>query len=89
MIQHIESNGINVEIAPPGNHRTNPAERAIQTLKHHMISIFSGVDPDFPMDQWHLLRGVKNQFSTGHNPHPARKQGGGRGAGTPLGARAV
>ena len=55
MIDHIETNGINVEIAPPGNHRTNPAERAIQTLKHHMISIFSGMDPDFPMDQWDLL----------------------------------
>ena len=39
MIAHIESNGIEIEVAAPGNHRANPAERAIQALKSHMISI--------------------------------------------------
>ena len=38
MIADIERSGIEIEIAAPGNHRANPAERAIQALKSHMIS---------------------------------------------------
>ena len=55
IIAHAEKNGIEMEVVAPGNHRTNPAERAIQTLKGHVISIISGPDPDFPLDQWDLL----------------------------------
>jgi hypothetical protein len=40
----IHNNGMIHEIVPPDNHRSNLAERAIQTFKHHFISILSGVD---------------------------------------------
>ena len=33
----------------------NLAERAIQSVKNHIISILAGADPDFPKDQWDLL----------------------------------
>ena len=55
MITHIEKSGLKIEVAAPGNHRTNPVERAIQSLKGHMISIISSLGPGFPMDQWDLL----------------------------------
>ncbi len=44
------------KLVPPSNHRRNLAERAIQTFKHHFISILSGVDDKFPLSLWcHLL----------------------------------
>jgi hypothetical protein len=44
------------EFAPPGNHRRNQAERAIQTFKAHFIAILAGVDGKFPLSLWcHLL----------------------------------
>jgi hypothetical protein len=42
--QCICQNGMMHEQVPPDNHRSNLAERAIQTFKHHFISILSGVD---------------------------------------------
>ena len=36
------------ELVPPGNHRRNQAERAIQTFKAHFIAILAGVDDKFP-----------------------------------------
>jgi hypothetical protein len=35
------------ELVPPGNHRCNKAEHAIQTFKAHFISILAGVDDKF------------------------------------------
>jgi hypothetical protein len=35
------------ELVPPDNHRSNLAERAIQTFTHHFISILSGMDEKF------------------------------------------
>jgi hypothetical protein len=55
LIQAIEDKGLEYEIVPPGNHRRNPAERAIQTYKSHFISILNGVDRDFPEDAWDYL----------------------------------
>ncbi len=44
----IRNNGMIHELVPPDNHRSNLAERAIQTFKHHFISILSDVDDKFP-----------------------------------------
>jgi hypothetical protein len=52
----IQGNGIAYELVPPGQHRRNQAERAIQTFKSHFISILAGVDDKFPLSLWcHLL----------------------------------
>jgi hypothetical protein len=52
----IMSNGMMYELFPPGQHRRNQAERAIQTFKSHFISILAGVDNKFPLSLWcHLL----------------------------------
>ena len=34
------------------NHQTIAAERGIQTLKNHFISVLYGCDPTFPKNQW-------------------------------------
>ena len=46
---------INYKLVPPGSHRRNCAERAIQTFKKHFIAGILGVDPKFPMHLWDLL----------------------------------
>ena len=51
----IHLNGMKHELVPPDNHRSNLAERAIQTFKHHFISILSGVDDKFPLSMWCAL----------------------------------
>ena len=43
------------QLVPPGDHQTNPAERAIQTFKNHFTSILYGTDDDFPANQWDRL----------------------------------
>ncbi len=54
--QYIRKQKIQFELVPPGNHRRNQAERAIQTFKAHFISILAGVDNKFPLSLWcHLL----------------------------------
>jgi hypothetical protein len=54
--QYIRQQQIQFELVPPGNHRRNKAERAIQTFKAHFISILAGVDDKFPLSLWcHLL----------------------------------
>ena len=40
---------------PPYNHRTNLAECAIQTFKHHFKAGLCTVHPDFPVSQWDRL----------------------------------
>jgi hypothetical protein len=52
----IKENGMGYKLIPPGQHRHNQAERAIQTFKAHFISILAGVDDEFPLLLWcHLL----------------------------------
>jgi hypothetical protein len=46
---------LTVQFQPPGNHRSNFAERAIRTYKNHLIAILSGVHTHFPLDLWDLL----------------------------------
>jgi hypothetical protein len=53
----IKENGMDYKLVPPGQHRRNQAERAIQTFKAHLISILAGVDDKFPLLLWcHLLK---------------------------------
>jgi hypothetical protein len=53
----IKENGMNYKLIPPGQHRRNQAEWAIQTFKAHFISILAGVDDKFPLLLWcHLLK---------------------------------
>jgi hypothetical protein len=52
LIEAIESKGIDYQIASPGDHRLNHAERAIQTFKNHFISTLYGTDSTFPANQW-------------------------------------
>jgi hypothetical protein len=54
--QYIRKQEIQFELVPPGNHRRNQAERAIQTCKAHFIAILAGVNDKFPLSLWcHLL----------------------------------
>ena len=56
----IKSNGMTYKLVPPGQHRRNQAERAIQTCKSHFISILAGVDDKFPLSLWcHLIEPTK------------------------------
>jgi hypothetical protein len=56
MKECIRANNMEYELVPPGQHRRNQAERAIQTFKAHFISILAGVDDKFPLSLWcHLL----------------------------------
>ena len=55
MVAHIEAENMTYQLALPGNHRTLPAERAIQTMKNHCVSIFHGENPSFPANQWDRL----------------------------------
>ena len=51
----IRGNGCRVELTPADMHRRNAAERAIQTLKGHFISVLAGVANDFPIAEWDQL----------------------------------
>ena len=54
-IAHIEAEQLMYQLASPGDHCTNPAERAIQTFKNHFIGIISGTNPEFPSNCWDPL----------------------------------
>ena len=43
------------QLVPPHTHRTNLAERTIQTFKNHFKTGLALVDPDFPLAQWDRL----------------------------------
>jgi hypothetical protein len=77
-------------LVPPGNHRRNQAEHAIQTFKAHFISILAGVDDKFPLSLWcHLLEPMEltlnllrqskvapkiSAFAHVHSPHNYMKK---------------
>jgi len=48
----IQSNGMEYELVPPGDHGRNIAERAIQTAKKLLVVIMCGVHDTFPMHLW-------------------------------------
>ena len=56
----VRAMGIQLELVPPDNHRTNPAERDIRTLKNHLVATLATTDPDFPINEWdHILPQVE------------------------------
>jgi hypothetical protein len=68
----LRNEGIDFQLVPPGCHRRNAAERAIQTFKDHLIAGLCSVDKGFPMHLWdkllvqseitlNLLRGSRTQ----------------------------
>ncbi|KAL7524388.1 hypothetical protein ACHAWF_000931, partial [Thalassiosira exigua] len=48
----IKGHGMTHELVPPGNHRRNIAERAIQTAKNHFTAMLCGTAESFPMHLW-------------------------------------
>ena len=44
-----------IQLVPPGIHRQNAAERAIQTFKDHFIAALATTASNFPINQWDLL----------------------------------
>ena len=66
--------GIRTELAPPHNHRTLRAERAIRTFKDHFISTLCTTDPSFPLNQWdailpHTLTTLNLMRASALQPH--------------------
>ena len=55
LIQAIESNGLDYQLATPGNYRHNYAEQHIQTFKNYFISSLYGTDESFPRNTWCYL----------------------------------
>lgn len=43
------------QLCPPNDHRANRAERAIRTVKNHIVSMMAAADKDFPANLWDLL----------------------------------
>jgi hypothetical protein len=58
------------QIASPGDHRLNHAERAIQTFKNHFIAVLYGADSGFPAKQWDRL--IKQAVMTLNMCRPSR-----------------
>jgi hypothetical protein len=72
--QYICQQEIQFELMPPGNHRRNQAERAIQTFKSHFISILAGVNDKFPFSLWcHLLQPTELTLNLLHQSKVAPK----------------
>ena len=46
---------VKFQLVPPYLHRTNAAEREIQTFKDHLISGLIWCDPNFPLHLWYRL----------------------------------
>ncbi len=70
MIAEIEERAMDYQIAAPGDHRLNFAERAIQTFKNHFVSVLHGCDPAFPANQWDRL--IKQTVMTLNMVRPSR-----------------
>ena len=57
MIAEFKRQGLDYQLASPGDQRVVEAEKAIGIFKNHFIAIRSGTDPDFPQKGWsHLIR---------------------------------
>eukprot|EP00957_Ditylum_brightwellii_P161365 12286910-Ditylum_brightwellii.AAC.1 len=52
LMKVISKEKIKLQLAPPHVHRTNAAERAIQTFKDHFIAGLCNVHPQFPLQLW-------------------------------------
>ena len=45
----MHSEGVDFQLVPPHHHRTNAAQRAIQTYKYHLVNGLISCDKDFPV----------------------------------------
>ena len=43
------------QLVPSNQHRRNAAEKAIRTLKNHLLSGLATCDPNYPIDEWDRL----------------------------------
>jgi hypothetical protein len=55
MKEFMKEQNIKYQLVPPGVHRRNAAERAIRTLKNHLIAGFCSLDENFPLSLWDKL----------------------------------
>jgi hypothetical protein len=56
----VRAMGIQLQLVPPDNHRTNPVERDIRTFKNHLLATLATTDPNFPLNEWdHVLPQVE------------------------------
>lgn len=55
LIEAFRSKHLDYECVSPGDHRQNPAERAIQDFKNHFISVRAGTDESYPANARHHL----------------------------------
>lgn len=53
--RYMRQEKIEIQFVPPHNHRANPAERAIQTTKNHLIAALCGTHENFPARLWDTL----------------------------------
>jgi hypothetical protein len=51
----MHKNNIQYQLVPPHMHRSNLAERAIQTFKNHFKAGLATTDPNFPLSEWDRL----------------------------------
>ena len=56
LLEFIKSQQTAYQLAPPEMHRTNPAEKAVQTWKNHFVAGLASLPPNFPIALWcHLV----------------------------------
>ena len=51
----LSKNKIKLQLVPPYDHRTNPAEQAIDTFKSHFIAGLASLPSNFPLHLWDRL----------------------------------
>jgi hypothetical protein len=50
--EYLTKRDVQYQLAPPDNHRSNTAERAIRTAKDHLAAMWYSTDDNFPMYLW-------------------------------------
>ena len=53
--EYLDEHSITFQLAPPGCHRRNAAERAVRTFKNHFVAGLCSLPGDFPLRQWDQL----------------------------------
>jgi hypothetical protein len=53
--EYMHNQAIDFQLVPPGTHRRNAAERAIDTFKNHFIAALCSLDKNFPLHLWDCL----------------------------------
>ena len=70
MMSWLERNQVDAQKVAPQNHRSNTAERMIETAKHHFIAGMAGTDKNYPIREWD--RGVEQSQRTLNMLRPCR-----------------